>query len=70
MNAQIAQLSSELSAARHCHEAGFNEAMMSERFDKFDAFPSTDLVYQNIGFFPKGIDMGPNFNMYPMDDNL
>lgn len=71
LNARIAQLSAELSAVRHCQDTTFNDVMLPERFDKFDAFPSTDLMYQaSDGFFPKGLDVGADFSLYSLEDTL
>lgn len=70
MNARIAQLSTELNAVRQCQDPTFNEVVIPGRFDKFDAFPSTDLMYQNNGYFHKGFDLGTGFAIYPLEDSL
>lgn len=71
LNARIAHLSSELSTIRHCQDPTFNEVVLPERFDKFDAFSSTDLMYQaSDGFFDKGLDTGSDFTMYSFEDSL
>lgn len=71
MNSRIAQLSAELNTARHCQDAAFNDVMIPDRFDKFDAFASTDLIYQsNNGYYQRGLDIGTGFSMYPLEDSL
>lgn len=71
LNARIAHLSAELSAMQHCQHPTINEVALPERFDKFDAFSSTDLIYQaSDGFFDKGLDTGSDFAMYSFEDSL
>lgn len=71
LNGRIAQLSAELSVVRHCQNSTFNEVILPERFDKFDAFSTTDLMYQaSDGFFDKGLNNGSDFTMYSFEDSL
>lgn len=71
LKARIVQLSAELSVVRHCQNPTFNEVILPERFDKFDAFSTTDLMYPaSDGFFDKGLDAISNFAMCSFEDSL
>lgn len=45
LNGRITQLSEELSSIKHGQDSSFNDMITNDRFDSFDAFSSTELVY-------------------------
>lgn len=72
LNARIAQLSAELNTVRHCQDSTFNELMLPDKFDKFDAFSSTDMIYQaSDGFYDKGgANFHSDFALHSFEDSL
>lgn len=72
LNSRISELSAELNALRHCQDNTFNDMMIPDKFDKFDAFSSTDLMY-NAGdtYYDKGpIDISAEFALHNFEDSL
>ncbi len=46
--------------------------MISDKFDKFDAFSSTDMIYNTSDtYYDKGpIDLNPEFALHSFEDSL
>ncbi|KAK5947459.1 hypothetical protein PMZ80_001609 [Knufia obscura] len=72
LNSRIAELSTELTAVRHCQDSSFGDLMISDKFDKFDAFSSTDMIYNpSDTYYDKGpIDLNSEFALHSFEDSL
>lgn len=72
LNGRIAELSTELNALRHCQDGSFSDLMISDKFDKFDAFSSTDMIYNGGDtYYDKGpIDLNSEFALHSFEDSL
>jgi len=72
LNGRITELSTELNALRHCQDGSFSDLMISDKFDKFDAFSSTDMIYNGGDtYYDKGpIDLNSEFALHSFEDSL
>jgi hypothetical protein len=72
LNNRIAELSTELSALRSSQDQPFSEMLMPDKFDKFDAFSTTDLVYNgpDCYFDKNAVDLNSEFALHSFEDSL
>lgn len=52
----MAELFTELNTMRQCRDSSFDDHIISDKFNKFDAFSSTDTIVYSISdtYFGKG----------------
>ena len=57
---------------RQCQDSSFGELMMPDKFDKFDAFSSTDMIYHaGDNYYDKGpMDLNSEFALNSFEDSL
>lgn len=72
MNSKISDLASELNTVRHCTETTYNDMMIPEKFDKFDAFSTSDFIYNPGGtYYDKGPVMATtDFGLHEFEESL
>lgn len=72
LNVRISELSAELIAFRHCQDPTFGDLMAPDKFEKFDAFSSTDMLYNpGDGCYDKGpVGMSSEFTLHSFEDSL
>lgn len=71
LNNRISELTTELNALRTCQDQSFSE-LLTEKFDKFDAFSAHDMVYNGPGcYFDKNaVDLNSEFALDSFEDSL
>ena len=57
---------------RQCPDSSFSDLMISDKFDKFDAFSSTDMIYNpSDTYYDKGpVDLNSEFALHSFEDSL
>ncbi|KIW60985.1 hypothetical protein PV05_01157 [Exophiala xenobiotica] len=72
LNNRIAELNTELNTLRSCQDQPFSEMLMPDKFDKFDAFSATDLVYNgpDCYFDKNAVDLNSEFALHSFEDSL
>lgn len=75
LHARVAQLSAELNIIRNFQDPALTEMMLPakfDRFDKFDAFSSSDMLYTaSDGFYNKAdVTFPADFSLHPFEDSL
>ena len=72
LNSRISELAAELNTVRHCPDVTYDDMMMPDKFDKFDAFSTSDFIY-NPGdtYYDKGpVDMTADFGIHDFEESL
>ncbi|KAI1614945.1 hypothetical protein EDD37DRAFT_650048 [Exophiala viscosa] len=72
LNNRIVDLNGELNTLRNCQDQSFSEMLMPDKFDKFDAFSATDMLYNGPGcYFDKNaVDLNSEFALHSFEDSL
>ena len=72
LNHKIAALHTELNALRTCQDQPFSEMLMPDKFDKFDAFSSHDMIYNGpeVYFDKNAVDLNSEFALHSFEDSL
>ncbi|KAK5081897.1 hypothetical protein LTR70_006516 [Exophiala xenobiotica] len=73
LNSRIAELSTELTTMRQCQDSSFSDLITSDKFDKFDAFSSTNTVIYNTSdtYYDKGpFDLNSEFALHSFEGSL
>jgi DNA repair exonuclease SbcCD ATPase subunit len=70
LNSRIAALTTELNSMRNSSDQSFSEMLMPDKFDKFDAFSSHDMIYNGPYFDKDAVDMNSEFALHSFEDSL
>ncbi|RMZ88487.1 hypothetical protein DV736_g4283, partial [Chaetothyriales sp. CBS 134916] len=72
LNSKITKLTSELNAIRSCQDQSFSEIVLPDKFDKFDAFPSHEMLYNGseVYFDKTAVDVNSQFALHSFEDSL
>ncbi|KIW12168.1 hypothetical protein PV08_09443 [Exophiala spinifera] len=72
LTGRISELNAELNALRACQDQSFSEMLMPDKFDKFDAFSSTGILYHpSDSYFDKNApDLNSEFALHSFEDSL
>jgi predicted nuclease with TOPRIM domain len=72
LNNRIADLNGELNSLRSCQDQSFSEMLMPDKFDKFDAFSATDMLYNgpDCYFDKNAVDLNSEFALHSFEDSL
>lgn len=72
LNSRITELTTELNSIRTCQDQSFSDLLITDKFDKFDAFSSTDMVYNgpDCYFDKSAVDLNSEFALHSFEDSL
>ena len=72
LNNRIVDLNGELNTLRNCQDQSFSEMLMPDKFDKFDAFSATDMLYNgpDCYFDKNAVDLNSEFALHSFEDSL
>ncbi|KIW39143.1 uncharacterized protein PV06_08945 [Exophiala oligosperma] len=72
LTGRISQLNAELNTLRSCQDQSFSDMLMPDKFDKFDAFSSTDILYNGTDSYvdKNAADVNSEFALHSFEDSL
>ncbi|EXJ55101.1 hypothetical protein A1O7_08026 [Cladophialophora yegresii CBS 114405] len=73
LNGRISELTAELNTLRSCQDQSFSEMLMPDKFDKFDAFSTSDNMLYNgpeCYFDKNAVDLNSEFALHSFEDSL